>query len=118
MHTLFVREHNRLADLIKDHYGAGISDEDIYQMARKIVTAEIQQVTYKEFLPVLLGPTYTPDLSTYSGYDPSVDPSLANEVCRSEYEFSILGLDLSLTLVANTELPFSSPALFIVLGTA
>ena len=78
MHTLFVREHNRLADLISSHY-PDTDDEQIYQLARKIVSAEIQAITYKEFLPALLGP-YAPDLGSYTGYDASVDPTLANEV--------------------------------------
>ena len=35
-------------------------------------------ITYKEFLPALLGP-HAPSLFDYEGFDPSVDPSVANE---------------------------------------
>ena len=78
MHTLFVREHNRLADKISTYY-QGRTDEEIYQLARKIVGAEMQAITYNEFLPALLGPM-APNVAAYNGYDASVDPSIANEV--------------------------------------
>lgn len=54
MHTLFVREHNRLARIIRSivpHF----SGDMIYERARNIVAAEVQIITYKEFLPALLG---------------------------------------------------------------
>ena len=54
IHALFVREHNRLADLIASNDGS-LSDEDIYQRARKIVGAEMQAITFNEFLPAMIG---------------------------------------------------------------
>ena len=72
MHTLFLREHNRLADEI----GALIpeaSDETIYQTARALVGAEVAAITYNDFLPLLLGPGA---ISEYNGYDPNVDPGI------------------------------------------
>lgn len=74
MHTLFVREHNRLADEIVANE-PGLSGEEIYQRARLIVGAEMQVITYKEFLPLLLGPGA---LSSYAGYDPSVNAGISN----------------------------------------
>ena len=74
MHTLFVREHNRLADEIAAA-NPRLSDEQIYQQARRIVTAEIQAITYNEFLPALLGEGA---ISPYRGYDPTVNPGIAN----------------------------------------
>src|SRR5262249_49880471 len=55
LHTLFVREHNYQADRIAAAH-PGLSDEDIFQRARRIVIAEIQAITYEEFIPALLGP--------------------------------------------------------------
>ena len=81
MHTLFVREHNRLADVI----AAGnpdLSGDEIYELARKIVGALIQNVTYSEFLPFLLGPDA---LGEYAGYDASVDPTIASEFSAGAY---------------------------------
>lgn len=81
MHTLFVREHNRLADLI----AAGNPDlggNDIYELARKIVGAQIQNITYSEFLPLLLGPDA---LGTYEGYDADIDATIASEFSAAAY---------------------------------
>ena len=76
MHTLFVREHNRIARRIV-HFYPEASDEQVFQLARRLVTAEIQMVTYEEFLPALLGPQAPSPLS--GSYDPRINPTLANE---------------------------------------
>jgi len=72
-HTVFVREHNRLADIIKAENPA-LTDEQIYQKARKIVGSEIQAITYNEYLPSL-----GVNLSAYSGYNASADPTIMAE---------------------------------------
>jgi len=75
LHTLFVREHNYWASTT----GALMpwaNDELRYQLARAIVAAEVQAITYKEWLPVLLGPGALP---RYRGYDAQVDATVANE---------------------------------------
>jgi len=83
MQTLWVREHNRIADQIAAE-DPSLSDEAIYQRARAIVTAEIQAITYNEFLPVLLGPQA---IRPYHGYDPSVNPGIANIFSTAAYRF-------------------------------
>jgi peroxidase len=68
--TLFVREHNRIvAALPRD-----LSEEVKFAIARRVVGAEQQWITYNEFLPAM-----GVDLPPYEGYDPTVDPSITNE---------------------------------------
>lgn len=55
MHTLWLREHNRVANALYDIFGSSKSDEFYYQEARRIVIAEFQHITYNEYLPVILG---------------------------------------------------------------
>ena len=73
MHVLFIREHNRLATEIFSQ-NPSLSDEEIYQIARKINIAQIQYITYFEYLPSL-----GINLPSYSGFDPSIDPRISNE---------------------------------------
>lgn len=72
MHTVFVREHNRLAGQIAAA-NPSWSDEQVYQRARKLVGAQIQAITYNEWLPALMG-AHAP--GAYTGYDASVNPSI------------------------------------------
>ena len=83
MHTLFVREHNRLADDIAED-NPGLSGDEIYERARAIVGAQMQVITYEEFLPALLGPRALP---RYRGYDPEMDASIANSFSTAAYRF-------------------------------
>lgn len=66
MHTLFVREHNRWAKRIRQGrpYHSG---DDVYHAARRMVIAQIQIITYEEFLPALIGPDA---IGPYQGYSP------------------------------------------------
>ncbi|MDX1963350.1 MAG: peroxidase family protein [Pirellulales bacterium] len=74
LHTVFLREHNRLADLIAARQAASLPadpiarDEEIYQRARRIVGAEMQIITYREFLPALMG-QFAPRAESYSYLD-------------------------------------------------
>ncbi|MEN1727619.1 MAG: peroxidase family protein, partial [Pseudomonadota bacterium] len=81
MHTLFVREHNRLAKQIaRDN--PRWDGERVFQHTRRLVIGMMQAITYNEFLPALLGPNAIDD---WNGYDPSADARIMNVFSTSAY---------------------------------
>jgi hypothetical protein len=75
-HTLFAREHNRIVNLLPNT----LSQEDKFQIARRIVIAEEQYVTYNEFLPAM-----GVNLPQYTGYKSNVNASLTDEFATVGY---------------------------------
>ncbi|NET57375.1 MAG: PEP-CTERM sorting domain-containing protein [Symploca sp. SIO2E6] len=96
-HTLFVREHNRLAEEIAAA-DPTLSGEEIYQRARKIVGAQIQAITYNEFLPLLLGDGA---LGAYSGYDDTVNAGISNEFSTAAFRVGHTMLSPELQRINN-----------------
>jgi hypothetical protein len=102
-HTILLREHNRLAADIAHRLSIGdpdiegmrdefltvnpgsIEGDFIYESARKLVGAQIQAITYGEFLPLLLGPDA---IDLLSGYDDNVNVGISNEFSTAAYRFA------------------------------
>ncbi len=70
IHTLFAREHNRIVAALPTL----MPEELKFEIARRVVGAEEQYVTYNEFLPAL-----GVRLDYYRGYDPRANATLGNE---------------------------------------
>ncbi|XP_054268783.1 peroxidase-like isoform X2 [Macrosteles quadrilineatus] len=93
MHTLWAREHNRLAHALQQinpHW----DDETLFQEARRIVIAQIQHITYNEFLPILLGKEVmekfgllTQKEGYWDGYDPDVNPNVIDAFSAAAFRF-------------------------------
>ena len=81
LQTLWVREHNYWAAKILAANPTS-TDEQVFQQARMIVIAEIQSITYNEWLPALLG---RGAVDRYSGYKASTNPSVANEFSTAAF---------------------------------
>jgi hypothetical protein len=102
LHTLFVREHNRLAAETATG-DPSLTDEQIYQEARRIVGALMQGITYNEFLPALLGRNALPP---YIGqYIANVSPAIANEFSTAIYRFGHSALSPTLLRLDSSLLP-------------
>ena len=89
LYTALLNHHNNVAlelSKLNPHW----SDTIIYQETKKIVVAEIQHVTYNEFLPVILGDEAVEikDLKLvqqgfYDGYSSQYKGNTINEVATS-----------------------------------
>ncbi|XP_075882045.1 eosinophil peroxidase-like isoform X2 [Nelusetta ayraudi] len=90
LHTLMLREHNRLARALAD-LNTEWSGERIYQEARKIMGGYFQVLTFRDYLLHIVGPDFIArQLSTYPGYDESIDPSISNVFATAAYRFAHL----------------------------
>ena len=88
MHTIWVREHNRIATTLST-LNPQWSDEKIFQETRQIVGAQIQKITYKDYLPLLLGDRLPELIMDYSiqGYNDQVNPNIPNAFATAAYRY-------------------------------
>ncbi|KAF3695780.1 Eosinophil peroxidase [Channa argus] len=92
VHTLLMREHNRLARALAK-LNPTWNGERIYQEARKIMGGYFQVLTFRDYLPHIVGPDFVAKhLSNYPGYDRNVDPSIANVFATAAYRFAHLAV--------------------------
>lgn len=101
MHTLFMREHNRLVDQLSAQH-LDWDGEKLYQKARLLVGAQMQAITFNEFLPALLGED---SIAHYRGYNSNIDPNISNLFSTAAYRFGHSALSstiLRLDAAGNT----------------
>jgi len=115
MHTLWLREHNRLASEIKVASGS-LNDEEIFQIARKILIAEMQNIVYGEYLPVVLGEQamrkYDLELpkkqKEFSKYKSNTDPSITNSFATAAYRFGHSMIQGLISMMSTTSASLQS----------
>jgi len=93
MHTVFMREHNRIARKLKSKNPHWSSDA-VFDETRLIIAAIHQVITYNEYLPSLVGPLYMKRYGInlarsgyFYGYDASIDASVTNEFTTAAFRF-------------------------------
>lgn len=93
VHLLFAREHNRIAEQLHI-LNSKWSDETIFEESRRIVVAEIQHITYNEWLPLVIGQAAMQQFSLFtqpqgysSDYDEEINPSMTNEFTGAAFRF-------------------------------
>ncbi|XP_072426609.1 peroxidasin homolog isoform X2 [Chiloscyllium punctatum] len=86
MHTLWFREHNRIAgELLRlnPHWDG----DTVYQEARKIVGAQMQHITYHHWLPKILGDVGMKMLGPYNSYNPNMNGAIFNAFATAAFRF-------------------------------
>ncbi|GFO02366.1 chorion peroxidase [Plakobranchus ocellatus] len=105
LHTVFLRYHNKLCDRIKAKHPSW-GDEKLYQESRRIVIAVIQGITYREFVPQIVGDSLArthglnPHGVTFK-YNSSIDPTLTNVFATAAYRFGHSLVSDSLTIAGR-----------------
>lgn len=94
MHTMWVREHNRIAKEIKkmnkDKEDEDKCDDDtIFNTARHAVTCQIQHIFYNHYLPEILGQRFWEEmgLDNYIEYDDEVKPNIPNAFASAAFRY-------------------------------
>ncbi|RXG60217.1 Chorion peroxidase, partial [Armadillidium vulgare] len=93
MYSLWIREHNRIAAILKKLNPHWDSNQ-LYEETRRIVIAQIQHITYSEWLPIIIGPSLMDKFGINvlrngyrNSYDPSLDPRIKNEFSTAAFRF-------------------------------
>ncbi len=90
-HTIFHREHNRIATELHKLNGKW-DDEKLYQESRRILIAEWQHIIYNEYLPNLLGRKFMTSFGLWplnkghsGAYRDDFDPRIINEFATAAF---------------------------------
>ncbi|KAK0393430.1 hypothetical protein QR680_000209 [Steinernema hermaphroditum] len=93
LHTIWIRHHNSIANQLLA-INPKWTDEQLFEEARRIVIAQMQHVTYNEFLPIVVGRESWVKYGLrpqsegfYDHYDLNVDPTILNTWAASVGQF-------------------------------
>jgi peroxidase len=88
MHTIWFREHNRIAALVKNANPI-LNDDVIYLESRRLVGAQMQKIVFGDFLPIVLGDNvmreYGIDVDTESKYKANISPNIFNSFAAAAF---------------------------------
>ncbi|CAI2355253.1 unnamed protein product [Caenorhabditis sp. 36 PRJEB53466] len=94
VHTIFLKEHNRLADRVMRVARRQMTDEQIYQLVRKIMIGMWQHVVYNEYIAKYLPQRTIRNFGlrplrsgVHRGYNPSQDASISAEFAGAAFRF-------------------------------
>ncbi|AKS45912.1 peroxidase [Octadecabacter temperatus] len=96
MQTMFVREHNYWAERLAEEH-PDWDDAQLYDAARSIVEFELQQITYNEWLPHLVGDAVGED----TGFDANVSGEMSVEFSTAAFRFGHTLVSSSIDRIAE-----------------
>ncbi|XP_034949821.1 peroxidase-like isoform X2 [Chelonus insularis] len=86
LHTIWHREHNRIAEELSK-INPLWTDDIIFEETRRIVIAEIQHITYNEWLPIIVDDNYVIKKIQKYDYKAHEDPSVNNEAVTAVFQY-------------------------------
>ncbi|QQP38640.1 Peroxidasin -like protein, partial [Caligus rogercresseyi] len=107
MHSLFVREHNRIAKAMSSAF-PNMEHETVFQETRRIVGAEMQNVVYGQYLRAILNrdtrKRFNLRINQRSQYDSSVNADISNAFATAAYRFghSMIQGDIQRVALSST----------------
>ena len=108
IHTLLIREHNTIADEL-GNLNPHWDNDRVFEETRRIMVAQVQHVTYNEFLPRVMGrnsvKAFSVDLRTgsnyYYNYDADCSATTFNEFATAAFRFGHSTIPSNLTLMSE-----------------
>ena len=88
MHTIWMREHNRIvAELAR--LDSTLTDEELYQTARRIIGGVMQKIVFEDYLPEVIG---RDTVDTFIRgrryeYESAVDPRIPNAYATAAFRY-------------------------------
>lgn len=101
MHTIFFREHNRIARRLKS-LNLRWDKEFCFYESRKILGGLMQHITFDQWLPKVIGVKGMKLLGRYEGYKPTTDPTISNEFATAAFRFGHTLIQPQLLRLNNT----------------
>ena len=88
MHTIWMREHNRIVAVLA-RLDSTLTDEELYQTARKIIGGVMQKIVFEDYLPEVLGRATVSRLILGKDieFDPTVDPRIPNAYATAAFRY-------------------------------
>jgi peroxidase len=92
LQALFLDNHNRIASELQKQ-NPSWTDQQLFDEARTLNIAQYQSIVYNEWIPAVMGQNALP---AYTGYNPSVNATIANEFSTVAFRFghSLLSPDV------------------------
>lgn len=113
VHTLLLREHNRVAKILAE-FNPHWTDETLFQESRRILIAEVQHITYKEYVPLLLGANYVdeyklrPLTEGYTVYNDNINFATINSFTASLFRIYHTQIQGNISMYNSSGCPYKT----------